>query len=92
MTEQKSKGRRKRLVQESVGIRVRGFDQSFSAPQIGPELDWQSGTFVDTESEIRAKRSAHCLPIGGSQIDAAFFKRILIPKLEVQGKEANHFD
>jgi hypothetical protein len=52
----------------------------------GPELDRQSGTFVDTESEVRAKRSADCLPIGGSQIDAAFSKRILISKLEVQGR------
>jgi len=59
---------------------------------VGPVLDRHSGTFVDTESEIRAKRLSDCLPIGGSQIDAAFFKRILISKRELQGKEANHFD
>ena len=44
--------------------------------QLGPELYRQTGTFVDTESEIRAKRLPDCLPIGGSQIDPAFLKRI----------------
>ena len=59
---------------------------------IGPVLYRQSGTFVDTESETRAKWLPDCLPIGGSQIDPAFFKRILISKLEVQGREAGRFD
>jgi hypothetical protein len=77
---------------EEQGLTLVHFSAQRKRSLLGPELDRQSGTFVDTKSEIRAKRLSDCLPIGGSQIDAAFFKRILISKLEVQGKEANHFD
>jgi hypothetical protein len=49
---------------------------SFFTTQVGPELYRQTGTFVDTESEIRAKRLPDCLPVGGSQIVLAFLKRI----------------
>jgi len=52
---------------------------------LGPELDRQTGTFVDTESEIRAKRLPDCFPIGGSQLIRYFSSESLISKLEVQG-------
>ena len=66
--------------------------QSLRYVLIGPELYRQTGTFVDTESEIRAKRLPDCLPIGGSQIDPAFLKRIFDFRNAKSKGRANHFD